>query len=142
MVSLASESDLGEYKDSENPRWLVGILSARGFQNRVPLLQVLSATLLVGDFWGLGRVMLTIGLLLNIPLLIKITRKNFLSGTRNLIELSELNPMRPLSASSSQYWPRSDLGLDFGRVTIRVATDPEQSGTGQSHAPEGLCMAA
>ena len=73
MVSLASESDLGEYKDSEIPRWLVGMLSARGFQIRVLLLQILSVTLLVGDYWGLGRVILTIGLLLNIPLLIKIT---------------------------------------------------------------------
>ena len=33
MVSLASESDLGEYKDLENQRWLVGMLSVRGFQN-------------------------------------------------------------------------------------------------------------
>ena len=49
MVSLPSESDLGEYKDSEIPRWLVGMLSARGFQIRVPLLQILSVTLLVGD---------------------------------------------------------------------------------------------
>ena len=67
MVSLASESDLGEYKDSEIQRWLVGMLSARGFQNRVPIDSVLSVTLLVGDSWGLARVMLTIGSLLNIP---------------------------------------------------------------------------
>ena len=61
MVSLPSESDLGEYKDSEIQRWLVGMLSARGFQNRVPIDSVLSVTLLVGDSWGLARVMLTIG---------------------------------------------------------------------------------
>ena len=77
MVSLASESDLGEYKDSEIQRWLVGMLSARGFQNRVPIYSVLSVTLLLGDNWGLARVMLTIGLLPTIPLLIKITQNNF-----------------------------------------------------------------
>ena len=101
MVSLPSESDLSEYKDSEIQRWLVGMLSARGFQNRVPIDSVLSVTLLVGDSWGLARVMLTIGSLLNIPLLIKITRNNFFIGTRNLIELDELIPMSPLSGSSS-----------------------------------------
>ena len=73
MVSLPSESDLGEYKDLEIQRWLDGMLSARGFQNRVPLVQILSVTLLLGTLRGLGRVILTIGLLLNIPLLIKIT---------------------------------------------------------------------
>jgi len=44
MVSLASESDLGEYKDLENQQWLVGMLSVRGFQNRVPMSSVLSVT--------------------------------------------------------------------------------------------------
>ena len=94
MVSLPSESDLSEYKDSEIQRWLVGMLSARGFQNRVPIDSVLSVTLLVGDSWGLARVMLTIGSLLNIPY-------HFFIGTRNLIELDELIPMSPLSESSS-----------------------------------------
>ena len=45
-VSLASESYLGEYKDLEIQRWLDGMLSARGFQNRVPLLLILNVT-----FW-------------------------------------------------------------------------------------------
>ena len=57
-VSLASESDLGEYKDSEIQRWLVGMLSTRGFQNHVPIDSVLSVTLLVGDSLGLGHVIL------------------------------------------------------------------------------------
>ena len=44
-VSLASESDLGEYTDSEILRWLVGMLSTGGFQNCVPIDSVLSVTL-------------------------------------------------------------------------------------------------
>ena len=100
-VSLASESDLGEYKDLEIQRWLAGMLSARGFQNRVPIDSVLSVTLLVGDSLGLGHVILTIGLLLNRPLLTKITQNNFFIGTRIQIELDELIPMSPLSGSSS-----------------------------------------
>ena len=50
----------------------------------------------VREFWGLGRVILTIELLLKIPLLIKTMQKNFFIGTRNLIELDELIPMSPL----------------------------------------------
>ena len=100
-VSLASESDLSEYKDLEIQRWLDGMLSARGFQNRVPIDSVLSVTLLVGDSLGLGHVILIIGSLLNIPLLTKITQNNFFIGTRIQIELDELIPMSPLSGSSS-----------------------------------------
>ena len=56
---------------------------------------------LVGDSLGLGHVILTIGLLLNRPLLTKITQNNFFIGTRIQIELDELIPMSPLSGSSS-----------------------------------------
>ena len=97
MVSLPSESDLGDYKDSEIQRWLYGMLSARGFQNRVPIDSVLSGR---GQL-GLGHLILAIGSLLNIPLLTKITQNNFFIGTWIQIELDELIPMSPLSGSSS-----------------------------------------
>ena len=99
-VSLASESYLGEYKDLEIQRWLDGMLSARGFQNRVPLLLILSVTFGRGQF-GSRPCNFDNRIVTQHTATNKNHVENFFSGTRNLIELDELIPMSPLSGSSS-----------------------------------------